>query len=87
MVHQKFASEDLFAKMQQSKYMRYVCAPLADGRAEQGDMIVFLETDKGGNQTGRLTVAIVQSAEPAASEHGPRVVFELGLCHMRGDSL
>lgn len=84
MVHQKFAKESLFRKMQSTDYLRYVCLPLADGPIGAGDLIVFQEVDLGRNQTGRLTVAEILSAAMAESEHGLRMVLELELKHMQG---
>lgn len=83
MVHQKFAKEELFRKMQKSRYMRYVCLPLADGPAAENDLIVFQEADRGRAPTGRLLVAQVMSAVEAESEFGKRLVLELELSHMQ----
>ena len=83
MVHQKFAKEELFRKMQSTNYLRYVCLPLADGPIGPGDLIVFQEVDLGRSPTGRMTVATIITAAMADSEHGPRVVLELQLTHMQ----
>lgn len=83
MVHQKYAKEELFRKMLNTKYLRYVCLPLSDGAASPSDLIVFQEIDRGGGQTGRLTVAEVLSATTAESESGPRLVLELEFKHMQ----
>lgn len=84
MVHQKFVKESLFREMQSTAYLRYVCLPLADGPIGAGDLIVFQEVDLGRTPTGRMTVATIITAAMAESEHGPRVVMELALTHMRG---
>ncbi len=83
MVYQKFAKEELFRKMLDSKYLRYVCL-LPGGSPARGDLIVFQEVDRGRVQTGRLTVAEILSAAMAESEHGLRMVLELELKHMQG---
>lgn len=83
MVYQKFAKEELFRKMLDSKYLRYVCL-LPGGAPVRGDLIVFQEVDRGRVQTGRLTVAEILSAAMAESEHGLRMVLELELKHMQG---
>ena len=83
MVYQKFAREELFRKMLDSKYLRYVCL-LPCGAPARGDLIVFHEVDRGRVQTGRLTVTEILSAAMAESEHGLRMVLELELKHMQG---
>ena len=82
MVYQKFAKEELFRKMLDTKFLRYVCL-LPGGPPSRGDLIVFQEVDRGRAQTGRLTVAEILSAAMAESEHGLRVVLELELKHMQ----
>lgn len=84
MVHQKFTKGALFRKMLKSSFLRYTCLPLADGRAEKGDLIVFQEADRGEAPTGRLLVARVLSVVEAESELGPRIVLELELNHTQG---
>lgn len=84
MVHQKFTKGTIFRKMLKSSYMRYACLPLADGRAETGDLIVFQEADRGEAPTGRLLVARVLSVVEAETEYGQRIVMELELNHMQG---